>query len=220
LSVIGDNLRRIRKEKRDMGQVELSKASGVAQPTISEIETGQREPHHSTLRKLADALGVPVSAFFAEEEARPLVPKLPRTPLTNSSPEALEARLFGAKVEEGVEPVPVVTEPEARKLSDALLREQLALVGWIEAYAAATSEERFERRADHDHAQTLRNRATVYHNWVFNQWRKLYDPRRSAVPFKSARQFAVETDEAVARFLAAGQAEAEQKRIERSGDAV
>jgi transcriptional regulator with XRE-family HTH domain len=213
---IGENLKRIRKD-RGLSQPGLAERSGVPQPTISNIENDRREPHASTLRKLADAMGVELVAFF-EEDARPLVPKLPRTPLANSSPETLETRLFGAPVEAGAEPVPVVTEPEARELSDALLREQFALEGWIKAYAAAPSEERFDRRADHDRAQALRKRASFYHNWVFNCWSKLYDPR--PVPFKGARQFAEETDEVVARFIAAGQAEAERKRIEQSGDAV
>jgi transcriptional regulator with XRE-family HTH domain len=216
---IGENLRRLRKERR-LSQPGLAKRAGVPQPTISNIENDRREPHASTLRKLADALGVEVVDFFRAEEARPLVPMLPRTPLANSSPEALETRLFGAPVEAGAEPVMVMTEPEARELSDALLREQLALVGWIEAYAAAPDAERFDRRADHDRAQALQKRATAYHNWVFSQWRKLYDPQRSAVPFKGARQWAAETDEAVGRFMAIGQAEAERKRIEQSGDAV
>ena len=217
MSVIGENLRRIRKEERDMGQVELAEASGVAQPTISEIETGQREPHHSTLRKLADALDVPVSAFFVEEGVRPLVPKLPRTPLTNSSPEALETRLFGAPVEEDVDPTPVVTEPQARKLSDALRREQLALEDWIKRYAAASSEERFERRADHERARMLRKRARSMHDWVFDVWSKLYDPRPA--PFKGARQWAKDADAAAALFLEVGLAEAERKRIEEAGEA-
>jgi transcriptional regulator with XRE-family HTH domain len=49
-----------------MGQVELGKRSGVAQQTISGIERDYREPQASTLRKLADALNVPVVAFFQE----------------------------------------------------------------------------------------------------------------------------------------------------------
>ncbi len=215
---IGENLKRLR-EDRGLSQPRLAERSGVPQPTISNIENDRREPHASTMRKLAAALGVEVVEFFREGEARPLVPKLPRTPLTNSSPEALETRLFGAPVETGVEPVPVVTEPEARELSDALLREQLALEDWIKAYAVAPSEERFDRRADHERAQALRKRAKSYHDWVFSQWRKLYDPQRSKVPFKGARQWAVDTDAAVARFLEVGLAEAERKRIEEAGEA-
>jgi transcriptional regulator with XRE-family HTH domain len=215
---VGENLERIRQE-RGLSQHALAERAAVPQPTISNIENDRREPRASTLRKLAAALGVEVATFFREEQ-RPLVPRLPRTPLTNASPDALETRLFGTPVEADAEPVSVMTEPEARELSDALLREQLALEGWIKAYAAAPDAERFDRRADHDRAQALQKRAAAYHNWVFSQWRKLYDPRRSAVPFKGVQQWATETDEAVGRFMAIGQAEAERKRIEQSGDAV
>lgn len=52
-------LRRIR-TIRGINQVDLAKASGVAQNTISEIELGKREARLGTLKKLADALGVEV----------------------------------------------------------------------------------------------------------------------------------------------------------------
>ena len=64
-----ESIRRIR-TMRGMNQVDLAKASGVAQNTISEIETGRREARPATLRKLADALGVEISDFF-EEAAYP-----------------------------------------------------------------------------------------------------------------------------------------------------
>jgi transcriptional regulator with XRE-family HTH domain len=60
-----ETLRRIR-TMRGMNQVELARASGVAQNTISEIETGRREARPATLRKLADALGVEIADFFGE----------------------------------------------------------------------------------------------------------------------------------------------------------
>jgi transcriptional regulator with XRE-family HTH domain len=60
-----ESIRRIR-TLRGMNQVELAKASGVAQNTISEIETGRREARPATLRKLADALGVEIADFFEE----------------------------------------------------------------------------------------------------------------------------------------------------------
>ena len=56
-------LRRIRKLK-GLTQVELAALSGVSQYTITEIETGRREPRPSTLHKLAEALGVEVADFF------------------------------------------------------------------------------------------------------------------------------------------------------------
>ena len=58
---------------RGMNQVDLAKASGVAQNTISEIELGKREARPATLRKLAWALDVEIADFF-EEAGRPKVP--------------------------------------------------------------------------------------------------------------------------------------------------
>jgi transcriptional regulator with XRE-family HTH domain len=57
---------------RGMNQVDLAKASGVAQNTISEIELGKREARPATLRKLARALDVEIADFFEEAE-RPKV---------------------------------------------------------------------------------------------------------------------------------------------------
>ena len=58
-------LRHIR-TMRGMNQVDLAKASGVAQNTISEIELGKREARPGTLKKLAHALGVEIADFFED----------------------------------------------------------------------------------------------------------------------------------------------------------
>ncbi len=58
-----ETLKRIRMV-RGMNQVDLAKASGVSQNTISEIETGRREARAATLRKLASALEVEIADFF------------------------------------------------------------------------------------------------------------------------------------------------------------
>lgn len=60
-------LRRIRRE-RGLSQVELSKRTGVAQSTISEIEKGEREAQVRTVRKLADTLGVKVDDLLGDPE--------------------------------------------------------------------------------------------------------------------------------------------------------
>ncbi len=66
-----DGLKRERR-KAGLTQTELAELAGTTQVTISEIETGNREPHASTLRKLARALGVEVADFFVE----PVLPKV------------------------------------------------------------------------------------------------------------------------------------------------
>ena len=58
-------LKHIRR-RHGLSQVDLSKRSGVAQNTISDIETGRRDPRPSTLRRLAKALGVEVGDFYPE----------------------------------------------------------------------------------------------------------------------------------------------------------
>jgi transcriptional regulator with XRE-family HTH domain len=62
-----DRLRRIRKE-RLLTQVELSKMTGVAQDSISSLETGKREAHPGTIKKLAEALGVEPRKLLKEQE--------------------------------------------------------------------------------------------------------------------------------------------------------
>jgi transcriptional regulator with XRE-family HTH domain len=54
---IGDRLRQLRKQSL-MTQEQLAERSGVAVSTIIRIERNQVEPHGSTIRKLAEALGV------------------------------------------------------------------------------------------------------------------------------------------------------------------
>ena len=66
-----DALRELRRRK-GLSQKDLAVASGVGQDTISGIESGRHEPRPSTLRKLADTLGVEVADFFGETE----VPKV------------------------------------------------------------------------------------------------------------------------------------------------
>ena len=63
-----DELKRVRR-LRGLSQQELAALSGVSQYTITEIETGRREPRPSTLRKLARALDVEVADFFQESKA-------------------------------------------------------------------------------------------------------------------------------------------------------
>lgn len=66
-------VRKLRKE-RGWTQRELAAEAGTTQYTVSEIEQGHRDPHPTTLRKIAEALGVPVAEFFAEEHADPKAP--------------------------------------------------------------------------------------------------------------------------------------------------
>ena len=48
--------------------VELAKKSGVDPSAISRIERGLRKPKAETLRKLADALGVPLDWLYPSQK--------------------------------------------------------------------------------------------------------------------------------------------------------
>jgi ribosome-binding protein aMBF1 (putative translation factor) len=56
----GENAVRVVREWRDWTQKRLSKTTGIAQGHISDIETGRRVGTPATLRRIADALGVPL----------------------------------------------------------------------------------------------------------------------------------------------------------------
>lgn len=53
--------------KADKSQIQLSKETGVAQATISNIEAGNRTPSYLTRQRLANALGFPVEEIFPNE---------------------------------------------------------------------------------------------------------------------------------------------------------
>jgi transcriptional regulator with XRE-family HTH domain len=57
LEVAGTRLRGLRRE-RALSQQDLERMTGVAQSTLSALESGKRDAQPRTVRKLADALGV------------------------------------------------------------------------------------------------------------------------------------------------------------------
>ena len=66
ISVDGKALRRLRRE-RALSQQDVTKFTGVAQATLSDLEGGKRGARASTLRKLAEALGVEPKDLMKEE---------------------------------------------------------------------------------------------------------------------------------------------------------
>ncbi len=59
ISEAGKRIRATRKA-RNLSQDELARRSGVAQTTISRVETGVHEPQLPSIRRLAEVLDVPV----------------------------------------------------------------------------------------------------------------------------------------------------------------
>ena len=69
MSGVADALKRARKAKR-WTQLELAERSGVSQQAISFIENGRNSPSESTIRLLADALGVSVTDLLEDQEEK------------------------------------------------------------------------------------------------------------------------------------------------------
>ena len=63
---IGKNLRAKRVEKF-MSQAELADASGLSEAHVGRIERNEVDPHLSTIRKLARALGIEPSELAPKE---------------------------------------------------------------------------------------------------------------------------------------------------------
>jgi DNA-binding XRE family transcriptional regulator len=62
---IGTRIIQIRNQ-RNLTQDQVSQRSGIASSYLSRVENRRLEPRPKTLRRIADALGVPVSEFFQE----------------------------------------------------------------------------------------------------------------------------------------------------------
>jgi transcriptional regulator with XRE-family HTH domain len=63
------------REGQGWSQRTLAARSGVAQNTISQLERGERQAIPSTVRKLAEALGVEPSVLLAESWIDRFVPR-------------------------------------------------------------------------------------------------------------------------------------------------
>ena len=116
MTTIGDNLKRYRKAFGH-SQHGLARLSGVHQPIISYVEAGKHEPEFNTVRRLARALGLPISALVDEAPHGP--PPPPKTPRTDE------------RDTEFVRRFEVLTGPQADELRAELDRELTALQGHV-----------------------------------------------------------------------------------------
>ncbi len=66
---VGQRLRELREQRR-ISMRELGRLSGISVNALSQIERGQSSPSVSTLYRLVDALGVPITAIFHAEPQR------------------------------------------------------------------------------------------------------------------------------------------------------
>ena len=67
---MGNRIREIRKE-HNLTMKQLGKMIGVAESTISQYETGKRQPDNETLLKLGEVLKVTVGYLLGVEEKTP-----------------------------------------------------------------------------------------------------------------------------------------------------
>jgi len=60
---LGARIRTVR-ERANLSQLELSRRSGIAQESLSRIETGRRDPRLGTLRRLSGGMGLSLEQFL------------------------------------------------------------------------------------------------------------------------------------------------------------
>jgi transcriptional regulator with XRE-family HTH domain len=100
---VGVRLRELR-EARNISMRGLATASGLSANALSMIERGKTSPSVSTLYKLADALGVPITSFFGgQNEKRQVIfiksDERARVPFSRGLWEGLGGEQFSGRVE-------------------------------------------------------------------------------------------------------------------------
>jgi transcriptional regulator with XRE-family HTH domain len=100
---VGARLRQLR-EERKLSMRSLATASGLSANALSMIERGKTSPSVSTLYKLADAMGVPITSFFGEQSTRqPVIfvrnQERSRVPFSRGVWEGLGGEKFSGRVE-------------------------------------------------------------------------------------------------------------------------
>lgn len=129
----GEKLKQIRIQ-RGLSQRDMP----VAHDTVSAIESGRRNPHPSTLRKLAAALDVEVSDFFEEQSVplgeAPVAPGAEGVPLWQQllqtwllEQPAVNTTYLAMQNSEGREVVGGMSREELRELLDDLDTEKRAI---------------------------------------------------------------------------------------------
>ncbi|MBM3144237.1 MAG: helix-turn-helix domain-containing protein [Chloroflexi bacterium] len=100
---VGERLRDLR-EERNLSMRELARLSGLSANALSMIERSKSSPSVSTLYKLADAMAVPITAFFRTEIPQKEIVfrkgnERTRVPFHRGLWEGLGGELFSGRVE-------------------------------------------------------------------------------------------------------------------------
>ncbi len=75
------------RERRGLRVAEFAREVGVSPSLISQIERGQARPSVSTLFAMAQALDVPVDAFFREQPGAPAAARAGAKPVPEGDPD-------------------------------------------------------------------------------------------------------------------------------------
>ena len=100
---VGTRLRELRQE-RGLSMRALARASGLSANALSMIERGRTSPSVSTLYKMSQAMGIPITAFFREEPPQQEIvfrkaAERTRIPFMRGVWEGLGGELFVGRVE-------------------------------------------------------------------------------------------------------------------------
>jgi len=107
---VGTRLHELRTE-RGLSMRSLSRLSGLSTNALSMIERSRTSPSVSTLYKIADALGVPITAFFRMEPAKQQIVFCKASERTRIPvPRGLFEGLGGESFTGGVEPLMITLE--------------------------------------------------------------------------------------------------------------
>lgn len=68
-TVVGDNIRRLRRE-RGWTQAYVAENLGITAPFLTMVESGQRGMSLELIESLGELFGVPVSSFFVSHESK------------------------------------------------------------------------------------------------------------------------------------------------------
>ena len=165
-TIVGTNIRRAR-EEQGRGVSEVARRAGLTVSGVSFVEQGKvQNPTVDTIIRIAEALGVDPADLLRGVGAAPKVVALPRTPLADTAPEDLDARLGG-----------LGSAAAASKLMDAIEAEERGLV-------------EFAPR----HIGPKLDRARLYRMAITDRWVKLADKKREAAStrFKTVSEIAEE----------------------------
>ena len=100
---VGGRLRELRTE-RGLSMRALARASGLSANALSMIERGRTSPSVSTLYKMSQAMGIPITAFFREEPPQQEIvfrkaSQRTRIPFNRGLWEGLGGELFVGRIE-------------------------------------------------------------------------------------------------------------------------